>query len=120
MISTITRRGIHYLLTVLPDGSRSLIPASWTDWKIEPVGKMLPTDADDVVHDLGGLGDFLRLRKVVDALCTFRAELASCKESSHAIEPGLLRPTRSSNKRQPRGNKSTKQRALRQSTSWRA
>jgi hypothetical protein len=39
VISTIWRRGIHYLLTVLPDGSRSLIPASWTDWKTGPVAK---------------------------------------------------------------------------------
>jgi hypothetical protein len=98
VISSITRRGIHYLLTVLPDGSRSLIPASWTDWKIEPAGKMPPTDAADIVQDLGRLADFLRLRKLVDTLCTLRAESASCKESGHAIEPGLFRPARASSK----------------------
>ena len=69
MIGTLRRRGIHYLLTVLPDGSRSLIPASWTDWKVEPLGGTPPSDADEAVHDLGRLGDLLHLRKLVDALC---------------------------------------------------
>ncbi len=50
VISTIRRRGIHYLLAVLPDGSRSLIPSSWTDYNMQPVG---PTDADEALHDLG-------------------------------------------------------------------
>jgi len=31
-MSAIKRRGTLLLLVVLPDGSRSLIPASWTDW----------------------------------------------------------------------------------------
>jgi len=69
VIGTLRRRGIHYLLTVLPDGSRSLIPASWTDWKVEPLGGTPPSDADEAVHDLGRLGDLLHLRKLVDALC---------------------------------------------------
>jgi hypothetical protein len=32
VMSAIKRRGTLLLLVVLPDGSRSLIPASWTDW----------------------------------------------------------------------------------------
>jgi ABC transporter substrate binding protein len=32
-MSTIHRRGILLLLVVLPDGSRSLIPANWTNWE---------------------------------------------------------------------------------------
>jgi hypothetical protein len=74
VIGTMRRRDIHYLLTVLPDGSRSLIPASWTDWKVEPLGGTPPIDADDAVHDLGRLGDLLHLRKLVDALCIGGAE----------------------------------------------
>jgi len=67
VISTIRRRGIHYLLAVLPDGSRSLIPASWTDWNAEPIGRMPPIDADDAIHNLGRLVDLLRLRKLGSA-----------------------------------------------------
>lgn len=33
VMSTIHRRGILLLLVVLPDGSRSLIPANWTNWE---------------------------------------------------------------------------------------
>ena len=33
VISSIRRRGVLLVLVVLPDGSRSLIPADWTDWK---------------------------------------------------------------------------------------
>jgi hypothetical protein len=32
VMSAIKRRGTLSLLVVLPDGSRALIPASWTDW----------------------------------------------------------------------------------------
>ena len=99
VIGTIRRRGVHYLLTVLPDGSRSLIPAGWTDWKVEPLGGTPPIDADDAVHDLGRLGDLLHLRKLVDALCIRGAESAPCRESRHAIEPGLFRSAGCSTKR---------------------
>ena len=32
VISSIKRRGVLLVLVILPNGSRSLIPASWTDW----------------------------------------------------------------------------------------
>src|ERR1700686_976005 len=32
-ISSIKRRGVLLILVILPNGSRSLIPASWTDWR---------------------------------------------------------------------------------------
>src|SRR6266487_906332 len=41
VMGTIKRRGVLLLLVVLPDGSRSLIPASWTNW-----------EAADVAHEL--------------------------------------------------------------------
>src|SRR5260370_7473227 len=37
LMGTIKRRGARLLLVVLPDGSRSLIPASWTDWNATEV-----------------------------------------------------------------------------------
>jgi hypothetical protein len=33
VMGVIKRRGTLLLLVVLPDGSRSLIPASWSDWE---------------------------------------------------------------------------------------
>lgn len=98
VISTIRRRGIHYLLAVLPDGSRSLIPASWTDWNMEPVRRTPPINTDGDANNLGRLGDLLRLRKLVDALYHRHAESAPCKESRHAIEPELTRSSRPSAK----------------------
>jgi len=94
VISSIRRRDVPLVLVVLPDGSRSLVPADWTDWRREQAE---PTaNDDDGDHDLGGLGDLLHLRKVVDALSGRHVESAPRKESGHAIETGLPRLTRSS------------------------
>jgi hypothetical protein len=67
-ISSIGRRGILLVLVALPDGSRSLIPAEWTDWRPEPAGRTSADDVGDGDHDLGRIGDLLHLRKVIDAL----------------------------------------------------
>ena len=32
VIGSIRRRGVLFALACLPDGSRALIPAQWTDW----------------------------------------------------------------------------------------
>jgi Family of unknown function (DUF5372) len=96
VISSIRRRGVLLVLVVLPDGSRSLIPADWTDWKAEQARRTPADDAGDGAHDLGRLGDLLHLRKVMDALCGRHVESVPCKESRHAIGPGLSRPPRSS------------------------
>jgi hypothetical protein len=96
VISSIRRRGVLLVLVVLPDGSRSLIPANWTDWSIEQAKRTPADDAGDGSHDLGRLGDLLHLRKIIDALYARHVESVPCKESSHAIESGLSRPARSS------------------------
>src|SRR5947209_72958 len=90
VVSSIRRRGVLLVLVVLPDGSRSLIPANWTDWNAEQARR---TPADDAggAHDLGRLGDLLQLRKIIDALYDRPVESVQCKESSHATEPGLSR-----------------------------
>jgi hypothetical protein len=79
----------------LPDGSRSLIPAEWTDWRPEPAGRTPADDVGDGDHDLGRLGDLLHLRKVIDALSGRHVESAPRKESGHAIETGFPQPTQS-------------------------
>ena len=62
VISSIRRRGVLLVLVILPDGSRSLIPAEWTDWRPEPAGRTPADDVGDDDHDLGRLGDLLHLR----------------------------------------------------------
>ena len=93
VISSIRRRGVLLVLVVLPDGSRSLIPANWTDWNAEQARR---TPADDAggVHELGSLGDLLHLRKMIDAL--YGRHVESVQESRHATEPSLSRPIQSS------------------------
>ena len=94
-ISSIRRRGVLFVLAVLPDGSRSLVPAEWTDWRPEQADRTPADDVGDADHDLGSLGDLLHLRKVIDALSGRHVESAPRKESGHAIEPGLPRSTQS-------------------------
>ena len=51
------RHGRLELLLVLPDGSKSLIPAAWTD--LDRAADSTDTDADAVVATLGSLADLL-------------------------------------------------------------
>ena len=69
VISSIKRRGVLLVLVILPNGSRSLIPASWTDW-IDHHNTETSSSSDDVIHApaLGRFGDLLQLRKIIDAL----------------------------------------------------
>ena len=92
-------RGALLILVILPNGSRSLIPASWADWR-GPHDTAPSSSADDFVQAsaLGKFGDLLQLRKVIDALQRRHIESASHVESSNAAEP-LSRPFRSAVKR---------------------
>ena len=86
------RQGRAHLLIVLPDGSRSLIPAEWTD---------LPSSEDAPVTDpspgvsLAPLSDLLHARTIVDALLRqlpaadeSAAGKRAGKERQHATESG--------------------------------
>src|SRR5438132_11834145 len=82
VISSIKRRGVLLVLVILPNGSRSLIPAAWTDWRDADAS----LSDDDIIHtsSLGKLGDLLQLGKVIDALLGRHVESASHVESSDA------------------------------------
>src|SRR5712675_1917990 len=55
--------------TCLPDGSRALIPAQWTDWDEGHCGGVRACrEANVGSRALGSLGDLLQLRHLVDAL----------------------------------------------------
>jgi hypothetical protein len=86
------RHGRLELLLVLPDGSKSLIPAAWTD--LERAADSTDTDADAVVATLGSLADLLAACVVVAELAERRqraqgqaAGKSPCKEDSHAACP---------------------------------
>ena len=76
VITSIRRRGVLLVLVVLPDGSRLLVPAGWTDWSAERSGPTLADHATENAPDLGRLGDLLHLRKVIGALLGRRPESA--------------------------------------------
>jgi hypothetical protein len=61
--------GLQFVL-ILPDGSKSLIPADWTDFKS---ASSAPQDSPLV----GSLDDLLRLRDLVDALLRRAANVPS-------------------------------------------
>jgi hypothetical protein len=92
VINSIRRRGVLLLLASLPDGSRSLIPAAWTDWQLKGTP---PTGIDDLPHMLGAVTDLLQARTIIDALLDRLVESARHKESSHAIELGVSRAAKS-------------------------
>lgn len=85
------RQGRAHLLLVLPDGSRSLVPAAWTD---------LPSSEGTLVaspspHLLAPLSDLLHARTIVDALLRQLtapheavAGKRAGKERRHAAEAG--------------------------------
>ena len=57
------RQGRLHWVLILPDGSRSLVPAEWT-----AVGSSTPQAVNHTSTSLASLEDLLRLRSVVDAL----------------------------------------------------
>ena len=69
VIGSIRRRGVLFVLACLPDGSRALIPAEWTDWEEGHCGGVdACREANLGSRALGTLGDLLQLRHLVDAL----------------------------------------------------
>jgi len=84
------RGGVQLLLLILPDGSRTLIPAEYTDWLAEDA---VIASASGVQHSgpcLIPLAGLLHIRQIVNALLQRgpipRLEALS-HEESHAIGP---------------------------------
>ncbi len=71
LFSWLHRQGDLLLTLVLPDGSRSLIPAAWTDLDLNHVkAEQTPTpdNRPPTSATLGSLSHLLHARKVVDSL----------------------------------------------------
>ncbi|MBV8575884.1 MAG: hypothetical protein JOZ58_12725, partial [Acetobacteraceae bacterium] len=64
------RRNVLDLLVILPDGSRTLIPAAWTDWDRRQDAKLKSSAGDDAdtAETLCTVSDLLKARAVTDAL----------------------------------------------------
>ena len=95
------RKGRLLLVVILPDGSKSLIPADWTD-----LAAPAPSVGAPAATTLGSLEHLLHARAVVDALLGRLASItgeggnsATTKESAFARKQP--KPIRSSPRRNP-------------------
>ena len=90
VIHGIRRRGVRLVLAILPNGTRSLIPAAWTDWRPEQSTERPGAKTNShISHDLGRLDDLLHLRTIINALLSRPSESAPHEGSSDAIAPCL-------------------------------
>ena len=89
VLNAVHRRGRLYLLLILPDGSKSLIPADWTD--IAPTVQPLGAIAAEQTATFGSLEALLHASSVVDALLGRLAQPES-KEAISTVnkEEGVL------------------------------
>src|SRR5207245_11511 len=78
VLGSMRRHGAAELLVVLPDGSKRLIPAAWTDLE-QPAG-----GGDDAVATLGSVPDLLGLSVLVSGLT---ARLAAGPEQATRKSP---------------------------------
>ena len=86
VLGSMRRHGVRELLVVLPDGSKRLIPAAWTD--LEP---LLGGDGSDEPATLGAVADLLGLSVLVSRLAACGADSreqaarkSPCKEDDRA------------------------------------
>lgn len=79
---------------VLPDGSRTLIPAAWTDWngRQDDAG-LMSSGGDDAgaAEILCTISDLLKARAVTDALLSRLVESAPEQEGDDAVKVGVSR-----------------------------
>jgi hypothetical protein len=87
LLRTMHRKGRLYLILILPDGTKSLIPADWTDFVVVTrPGQDLSARARAT---LGSIEDLLHTRAITDALLNRLAAITSEaeKESPLARKP---------------------------------
>jgi len=93
-------RGQIQLLVVLGDGTKTLMPATWTDFGAETE---IASDISDhaTTATLGSLEDLVAIRALVDRLTQSQAaRQSSCKEDNRATKPAQsdTRPGRPASK----------------------
>lgn len=80
------RRGRLYLILILPDGSKSMIPAEWTSFS--SVARPPQAVSVDARATLGSVEDLLHARAITDALLN---RLAAIKSEAAEKESPLAR-----------------------------
>jgi hypothetical protein len=98
------RQGQLHLLLVLPDGSRSWIPACWTDLKTAP--DQAPAANIDQPALLGTLSQLLHTRAIVDALLHRReaSDDEGLQTGEEECKGGATEPARSAATQRQRGS----------------
>ena len=89
IFSHIHRHGCLQLILVRPDGTRSMVPAHWTDLNAQP-GKQAPDGQEHSTprpETIGSPSDLLRTRTIVDALLR-RGDSSAGEEPQAAKEEG--------------------------------
>jgi len=98
VFGALNRKGRLLLVLILPDGSKSLVPADWTDL-VSPA----PTLAASSATTLGSLENLLHARAVVDALLDRIA--SATREAGHSTkESARARHASQSLRSSPRPN----------------
>ena len=112
VLGTIHRHRRLHLLLILPDGSKSLIPADWTD--LPSLAQPQRALSAHTTATLGSLEDLFHARAVVDALLGRLARLESeeadptvTKEGVLAAKSETLRPSAQGNLRMGNTGKRT-------------
>ena len=83
LLRTMHRKGRLYLILILPDGTKSLIPADWTDFVVVTrPGQDLSARARAT---LGSIEDLLHTRAVTDALLNRLAAITSEAEEESPL-----------------------------------
>ena len=104
------RKGRMHLVLILPDGSKSMVPAEWTDFALPTQPERTSSAVPSVALTVGTLEDLLHARAVVDALLSRLAALNSeTRQAPARKESPIARkesePLRSSSQRNlPLGN----------------
>jgi hypothetical protein len=78
-----------YLILILPDGSKSLIPAEWTDYAL-PLAVAPSVSSAHISATLGSLEDLLHTRAIVDALFSRLAAGDSADSKSLATKESTI------------------------------
>ena len=87
VLGSMRRHGARELLVVLPDGSKRLVPASWTD--LEPAAG---AEAGDRPGTLGSVADLLGLSVLVSALCARSRRNGSRLHETHLPGRMIVQP----------------------------
>ena len=101
---SIRRKGRMYLVLILPDGSKSMIPAEWTDFGLPAQHAAAPYAPTPPT--MGSLEDLLHARAVVDALLSRHAAVPNREAAKESlIAKQKSEPVRSAPRRNlPLGN----------------